>query len=268
MPAKKIKPARTRRLRPKNLTTKEELIEYLERNSDLELPFLEELWDVCLIKANENKEMGRSYIDDKGEEHKKRGYFSENPVSWYFKMANTNGWKQKAMAKMEGIPEKISESKQKIIDTYCGDNDVKDSNEIIDWINLFEAHERSYLLKRYAYYFDVYEINEGADRVLLKRILSFEIALHRIDIKRANRQNVNISEETKLLDALNDCLESMKWTKKQRNAREDMAQNKFTVWLDNMAKEGEFKPEKHTFEKDEVDFLLETYIDSAREMMN
>mgnify|MGYP004454664787 CR=1 FL=1 len=267
MPAKK-KIARTRRVRPKNLREREELIEYLERNCDIELPFLEELWNVCVEKAINDAEQTQYYTNvETGEQVKRKGFWSDNPVSWYFKMANMNGWKQKAVAKREGIVEQLSESKKVIADVYT-DGNIQDTNEIIDWINLFESHERAYLMKRYTYYFDVYEINEGADRVLLKRILSYEIALHRIDLKRASRQQVNIQEELKLSDALNSCLESMKWTKKQRNAREDMAQNKFTVWLDSMAKEGEFKPTPHTYPKDEVDFLLETYIDSAREMMS
>lgn len=264
----KQKIARTRRIRPRNLKTKDELMQYLDRNSDIELPFLEELWETCIQKANEDIEKTAYYFDEEtGKSLKRKGFWSDNPVSWYFKLANMNGWRQKAQALQKGEYEEISPSKQEISNTYS-DGVIQSTNEIIDWINLFTCTERSYLMKRYTYYFDVYEINEGADRVLFKRILSYEIALHRLDLQRAKRLEVNIQEELKLSDALNSCLESMKWTKKQRNAREDMAQNKFTVWLDSLAKEGEFKPIKHTYPKDEVDFLLETYIDSAREMMS
>jgi hypothetical protein len=62
-------------------------------------------------------------------------------------------------------------------------------------------------------------------------------------------------------------LESLKWTKKQRSARDDMAQNKFTIFMDRLEKEREFIPNPKHYDKDEVDFLLETYIDAIREML-
>ena len=75
-------------------------------------------------------------------------------------------------------------------------------------------------------------------------------------------------EEEKLTRQLNMMLESLKWTKKQRNAREDMAQNKFTIFMDSLAKEGEFKPNPKSYDQDEIDFLMETYINAIRDMLS
>lgn len=101
------------------------------------------------------------------------------------------------------------------------------------------------------------EINDGADRISLSRILSLEIELYRINIKRAKGEKIDIGQEEKLTKMLRETLESMKWTKKQRSAMDDMAQNKFSVWMDKMAKNGKFTPEHHEIPKDEIDMLID-----------
>lgn len=139
---------------------------------------------------------------------------------------------------------------------------------MISWIELFELNERRFLRERYTYYYDQYEINTGADQALLKRILSIEIALHRIDVRRAQKVNVNPVEEEKLSKQFRETLESMKWTKKQRSIQDELGANKFTVWMDKMVKDGGFSPIKRNYEKDDIDNLLDTFIEAAREMMS
>ena len=250
--------ATTKYNRPKDISTKEELIKYLEANKNIEPPFIEELWEECVKKADAD----RKIIESGGT---KKGIKSANPVSHYFRLCGLKKYNRMAREIVETMHTEEILSGAKPPSPYEEDNEF--ANDILVWIGMFPPTEREYLRERYENYYDQYEINDGADRNLLRRILSTEIALYRIDVRRAMGQPVNLLDEKKLNDQLTSLYESMKWTKKQRNLREDMAQNKFTVWLDNMTKEGGFTiPEKH-YPKDEIDFLLETYIDSAREMM-
>lgn len=118
---------------------------------------------------------------------------------------------------------------QEVYDTYFAEDSPVDTNEVISWIDLFDPNEKAYLKERYSFYYDQYEINKGADQALLKRILSIEIALHRIDLSRAQKVKINSVEEEKLSKQLRETFESMKWTKKQRSAQDELGANKFTV---------------------------------------
>ena len=273
--------ATKRRKRP-DLETKEELLEYLEKSPNSELPFLEELWEIS-VKACENnvdkqlKTIVKITTDSDGKVTEQRssvGNAITNPVKQYFKMASLPQYRKKAQAIKDQMEiehqRELGDSKRIVADTYFADSDsAPDLNdEIIGWINLFNHEEKDFMIKRYSSYFDQYEINEGADKTSLKRILSLEIALHRIDNKRAAGKPVDINDEKKLSDLLQSTFESLKWTKKQRNAREDMAQNKFTVWMEKQVQEGGFSIEKKTYEKDEIDFLIDTIIESTKEMLS
>jgi hypothetical protein len=267
-----------RRSKRPELHTRQELEDYLLNNADTELPFLEECWNraVELCKANEGKNqqiIEKKVTDRDGNEVISRRPVSNvitNPVTQYFKLMGLAQYRKKAQAIRD--EEEISninepDSILSADDAIYFENEVH-NDEVTAWIKSFNPVERDYMIKRYTSYFDQYEINDGADKTLLKRILSLEIALHRIDTKRAAGKLVDINDEKKLSDQLQSTLESMKWTKKQRNAREDMAQNKFTVWMDKQVSEGEFKVEKKEYEKDEIDFLIDTILNSTREMLS
>jgi hypothetical protein len=60
----------------------------------------------------------------------------------------------------------------------------------------------------------------------------------------------------------------MKWTKKQRSMTDEMAQNKFTIFMDKQAKNGKFTPEHHEIPKDEIDLLLEIIPEAIRKMFD
>ncbi len=273
--------ATSRRKRP-DLETKEELLEYLEKSPNSELPFLEELWEISVKACENNKNKQQKTIvkittDSDGNVTETKsgvGNVITNPVKQYFKMASLPQYRKRAQELKDQIEieyqREFGDSKRDVVDTYFADSDTAPdlSDEIIGWINLFNHEEKDFMVKRYSSYFDQYEINEGADKTSLKRILSLEIALHRIDNKRASGKPVDINDEKKLSDLLQSTFESLKWTKKQRNAREDMAQNKFTVWMEKQVQEGGFTIEKKTYEKDEIDFLIDTIIDSTREMLS
>jgi hypothetical protein len=267
---------RVKKNRP-DISTKEELISYINNSGGLELPFLEELWDRCVILAERDKKNGRktaSVVTTNADgtqtvQNKFTGFWSENPVVHYYKQCGLPNWRKKATELIDTSVE-LSQDQQKILSASF--NDVSEnetySDEVLDWINLFSPQEKVFLKKRYAHYYDCYDINEGADKVSLKRLLSLEIACNRIDLKRALGQNINIPEEDRLTEQLRKTLESLKWTKKQRNAREEMAQNKFTVWITEQSKSEHFTPKKVKYPKDEIDYLLDTYINSAKEIMS
>lgn len=254
---------------------KEELIAYLKANPETEYPFVEDVWESAVIKAQENEGKPQpmkakvTYDEDGNEIIKKSrsGVLITDPVKMYFKLMGLKQNRDKGIALQEEIVVE-SESKQEILNVHFDDNeDTTYSDEITSWIALFQPNERQFLKQRYASYYDTYEINDGADKSSLKGILSLEIELYRIDLRRASNRSVNINDEKKLREMLENTFQSLKWTKKQRNARDDMAQNKFSIWMDNLVKEGGFKPNPKTYDDDEIDFIIKTSLDAQREML-
>lgn len=269
---KVIKPEKVER--PK-LNSKEELMEYIENAPD-ELPFVEEVWEKAVAKAKENESLPlpRKTIkttDEFGNEEIKsvsNGVRTTDPIGIYWSYMNLPQYKKKAIALQE--KEELSTSAQDIVNTYFEDDDESmQYNEITAWINMFPiVEERNYLKQRYAHYYDNYEINDGADRAMLNGILSLEIELQRINIRRARGQSVDVAREEKLRKMLRESLEAQKWTKKQRSAMDEAASNKFTVWLDKMAKDGKFIPEVVETPKDDIDMLLEIIPQAVRKMFD
>lgn len=257
-----------------NLQTKEDLMIYIENVEGL--PFLEELWEICVEKAKENEgkevPMIEKKVKDKdGNVVVKRqvaGALITSPIPYYLRMFKLNQYKKRAIELQEEISH-MDGSKAEIMETYFDEESTEEFNEIINWINMFpDGKERQYLKQKYVSYYDNYEINDGADRISLSRILSLEIELYRINIKRALGKAVDIGQEEKLTKMLRETLESMKWTKKQRSATDEMQQNKFTIFMDKMAKNGKFTPEHHEIPKDEIDMLMEIIPEAVRKMFD
>ena len=265
------------RKRP-DFETREQLETYLRENPLTELPFLEPLWDKCLELCEVNKNKTMQTVENKVTDRDgnvtitKKGISNviTNPVQQYFKMIALPQYRKKGEALRDSAEYDLTQSntQKEILQVHFNAGNDVFEDEIISWINMFKPIERDFLMKRYASYFDQYEINEGADKASLKRILSYEIALYRIDLKRVKAQGVDTNDERRLSEMLNNAFESLKWTKKQRSAKDDLAQNKFTVWMDKQVQDGGFTPKKHTYEKDEIDFLIDTIIDSTREMLS
>lgn len=260
---------------------KEHLLQYLDANPETEYPFVESVWEQAVERANINKDKQQAYaettyVDENGnevKERKKMGVLVTDPVKYYFKLMGLKQNRNKAIS-IQNQKYEDDENKQSIMeakfDTSGYDNMEKNMyvDEIGSWIDLFNGDEKQYLKRRYVNYYNTYEINEGADKLSLKRLLSIEIELYRIDKRRASGKPVNLVEEEKLTKQLNMTLESLKWTKKQRSKIDDMAQNKFTIYMDSLMKEGKFKPKQKTYDKDEVDFLLDTYVKAIRDMLS
>ena len=245
----------------RQLSTKEELEEYLNTYEDL--PLLEELWDTCVASAKKN-------ADDVASGEVLQGNRSVNPCTLYFSRMSLPQYRKKINElKMseDYDADDLSESASEVMELF--DDSDEQSNEIILWIKMFpKLNERKYLMQRYANYYDNYEINDGADRTLLTRILSLEIELFRINCDRAVGKSVDVNMEEKLTKMLRDTMESMKWTKKQRSQMDDMAKNKFSIFMEKQSKNGKFTPEHHDVPKDEIDQLIEIIPVAIRKMFD
>lgn len=255
--------------------SKEELIAYLNANPDTEYPFVEEVWESAVQKAQEDSDKPQPMrttitIDSEGNEvvkKQKAGLIITDPIKYYFRLMGLVQNKKKGQA-LKDAQFLESQGQQEILSTYFEDDETTTyMDEITSWINLFAMDERQFLKRRYASYYDTYEINDGADKSSLKGILSLEIELYRIDLKRAKNKQVNITDEKKLREMLESTFQSLKWTKKQRNMRDELAQNRFTIWLDNLVKEGGFSPNPKHYDEDEIDFIIKTSLEAQKEML-
>lgn len=263
-----------RRQRPDTIKTKEDLMFYLQTHKD-EPAFVEECWEKAVEAAEKNIEKGGVSVRTVTKKDKDGNITKEekvtklitDPVKQYFKMCGLPKYKRQSQATMFLGEIKMTDKKE-IAETYFEGDTENINDEILDWIKIISrTEEQNYIKTRYANYLNNYEINDGADKTSLKGILSMELALYRIDVLRANGEDTSLPEEDKLRKAVRETFDAMKWNKKQRNLREELAQNKFTVWLDNMVKEGAFKPNPKQYDKDEIDFLIETSLEAQRKML-
>lgn len=273
----------TERVERPKLNTKEELMHYIERAPD-ELPFVEEVWQKAVAKAEENKTLPppirtKTVVDEFGNKTTVKevaGARATDPISVYWSYMNLPQYRKKAEEialenefKDKCLVQAENSYSNDIISLSYEEYEPQQYNEILAWIDMFPIlDERNYLKQRYEHYYDNYEINDGADRTMLSGILSLEIELHRINIRRAKGQAIDIGREEKLRKMLRESLEAQKWTKKQRSAMDDMAQNAFTIWMEKQSTNGRFTPEHHEIDKDEIDFLMETIPEAMRKMFD
>lgn len=269
-----------KKVRPQ-LANKEELVMYIKNSPD-ELPFVEEVWQKAVAKAKENESLPVptetvTTVDEYGNETTKKvrkGVRTTDPVGVYWSYMNLPQYRKKA-EDISYEEEHALAVEEEFGEFYDGDDieevveEPLEYNEIIAWINMFALpDERNYLKQRYAHYYDNYEINDGADRTMLNGILSLEIELYRVNYRRAKGQAVDIGREEKLRKMLRESLEAQKWTKKQRSAMDDMAQNAFTIWMERQAKNGKFTPVEVDCPKDDVDYLMEVIPEAVRKMLD
>lgn len=286
---KKNTTKRRRNNRPKDLTTKEELIKYLEENQDTENPFVEECWDKAVEKAKENKlkEQPETSVISKDEDGneiviRKKVGIVDNPVAMYFRMCSLPAYK-KISDKIKKDRLLNNDSVVNIMDVYFDDDDEDDDDEeyefdeddnpiddeITLWIkSLPSNYERKLMKRMYSSYFNQYDINEGVGKSTLKGILSIGLELDRIDRQRAMGENVDYKKEKDLRNTQQQLFDAMKWQPKQRNIREELAANKFSTMMDRMVKEGGFRPKTVETKKDDIDFLIDTLLTSYKRMFD
>lgn len=251
----------------------EELQDYLRDHEDKELPFNERCWNDAVLKCEENViKMATngpstyekvSYRNGKKVVSTVQRSLITDPIKQYFKMISLKTYRDESILADAEKKAYISE----IADVTL-DEQIEVSNEVVLWLNrIKDPLEKRYLKGRYVKYMGTYEINEGADMLSLKRILSYELETYRIDNQRANNKPVDALYEEKITKQLVSILESLKWTKKQRSVIDDMAQNKFTIISEKWYKEGGFVPKKYEYDKDEIDLAIELNIESVKELL-
>lgn len=261
----------------KRVTNKDELIKYLNSHPDSELPFVEVCWNDAVRKCKENEGKGdkvtyKTVIDADGIPHEKqqsRTRYIVDPCRMYFKLMSLKIYSNVGLQIQKENQVKY-ENEREVFKIYKNKEQeyTLDNDEILSWIEMLPPDEKEYISRRYSRYYDTYDINDGADRATLKRLLSIELEAFRIDIARALGKKSNINDEKKVNEMMQDTMESLKWTKKQRSAREDMAKNRFTVWMDGMAVDGKFKVEEKTYPKDEIDYILDKIMENTRKVIS
>lgn len=259
----------------KDVRDLEELKEYLKTHTDSELPFNERAWADAIVKSEENMNKMKNdpnlttekvvYRGGKKVIQKAKKHLQIDPVQIYWKLMNLKTYRDESLT--------INAEKREYMETVANaqlSDDFQNAtkNEVVLWIDrVIDPLEKSYLQRRYLSYVTSYEVNEGADMISLKRILSLELETYRIDNDRVAGKDVDINLEKRVNESLLGILESLKWTKKQRSNMDDMSQNKFTVFMDKMVKNGGYVPTNVNVEKDDIDFLLEQFLDGVREML-
>lgn len=252
-----------RKQRPRDIRTKEELISYIKSNIN-ELPFDDEVWQMAVVKARENeqKEVPFKIVtevmpDGTVKERKQTmGIIVKNPVSIYWQLQSLPQYTKRAKLKLAEMNQSTSESAQDITNTYFEDG-AAHINVVTFWIESFKNYEeKRFLQQRYANYYDNYDINDGADIGFLMVILGYELDVYRFSRVKAAGQDVNSNDLVRCTKALQEALDAMKWTKKQRTNKDEIAQNRFTILMDKECVNGAFATPEVEYPKDEIDFLL------------
>jgi len=269
-----------RKKRPK-MTTKEELMVYLEANETLgiELPFVQEAWDKAWERYLEDKDKPQTFqkiVSTKNGIEKVKNVpitVVKNPVSYYFQLMSFKGYKDKGLNLLDKVlpPPELLDSETEEIESDFDKNFKQEStfvggNWLGAWIQTFPESECLFLKQRYSDYYNQYEINDGADKTVLMNLLSIEIQLYRINLRVSRGHYTNVIDIEKLNKQMISLLEAQKWTKKQRNEKDEYGTNRFTVWLDQMMKKGGFKPNKTEYDQDQIDRLIEVFMTSMREV--
>lgn len=264
--------------RPK-LKTKEELIKYLEEHKDTELPFNEEVWNIAVEKTKDKERKYKEIVvkDFDGNEKKKSiPNGAVNPVSKYFMLMALPQYRKKTEKEdtedNEDIDFKQFKNNTRSFDDDIEEDDIEEDDDtdnenenkevtITGWINMFfdkySATDKKFLKERLINYFDNYELNNGADIMIVVKAVADELEIMKLTNKRIKGEDVEKRLETVQKGYLS-LLESFKALKKQRSALDEEGKNKFTLWVDRLEKEG-FNPEKTKYSKDDVDFIIDTF---------
>jgi hypothetical protein len=252
--------------RPK-MTTKEELIVYLEGNPSTELPFNEEVWNMAVeaTKDKERKFKKKIEIDYDGTEkviNIPNG--SINPVSKYFQIIALPQYKKKPTKK------EINEEDEDIDLSFGdGDDDDEENIQVSNWVNMFfsgyKGSDKKILKERLSDYYNNYELNEGADKMLAIKAVADELEIMNLTQMRAKGKDVEARLE-KVSKGYLSMLDSLKALKKQRGAMDDEGKNKLTLYVDKLEKAGEFKPNKVSYDDDAIDKMLDKFIQATFEV--
>lgn len=244
------------------MSTKEELVAYLKANRETELPFNEEVWNLAVEKTADKERKFKTKIETDYDGNVKTKQIPNgviNPVGKYF-----------ALMALPQYQKPITVEDRSEIDNSCPDDedfnfqeDDEEKNQTVSsWLNTFfsgyDNDDKKFLKERLSDYYDNYEINEGADKLLVVMAVTDELEVMNLTKLRAKGKDVEARLE-KVRKGYLSSLEGLKALKKQRGAMEDESKNKFTLWVDELAKEGVFKTMPVNYDEDAIDKMLATF---------
>lgn len=251
-----------RRKRPK-METKEELIAYLEANQDTELPFNDEVWERA-VEATNGKERKFKEITTSDFENKSTTKMipngSVNPVGKYFQIIALPQYRNPVDT--TDLEDEFDEEDEVEFD------DNEKAETVTTWISMFfdgvPNADRKFIIDRLSNYYDNYELNEGADKFQAAKAVLDELEMRNLMKMRSKGKDVEVRIE-KCQKSYLALLDSLKAQKKQRGAGDDEGKNKFTIFVDNLEKEGRLVIKKDTsYEPDDIDRLLKEFEGSMR----
>lgn len=248
-----------KQVRPK-MTTKEELMFYLEDNKENELPFNEEVWNIAVEKTKDKqrKFLETSFTDFDGVTKKKivpNG--SVNPVGKYLQMIALPQYSKKPKVTKEEYDS--IEIYSNVEENYSFDTIDEEKYKIVsNWIDTFfndyDYGDKKFLKERLSDYYDNYELNDGADKLLAIMSVTDELEMMKLTKLRAKGKDVEMKMQ-KMRSSYIDTLDSLKALKKQRGAV-DEGKNKLTQWVEELTKAGDFKPKEYRYEQDQIDNMI------------
>lgn len=267
-----------KKIRPK-METKNELMSYLRRNKDTELPFVKEVWDMA-IEQTAGKSVGTKVVetvDENGDiQVMKVADMSNNPVSKYFQLMSLQPNKLKGEALREKALGKAKNDTVVEVDSNTDSNVSNDNVDIIVDINdEFIGDDRKnsfitglvniyfskisdddldFVVSRLSEYYTNYEFNEGSDKFLVVSVVSDELSLRDLYSKRI-RGSDNEKRIKDVQDGYLKKLDSLKVLKKQ-GSTVDEGKNKFTVFVDTLEKAGELKYKAPVIDNDVIGNLV------------
>lgn len=235
------------------LVTKEDLIAYLEKHKATELPFNEEVWELAVEKTKDKEQVFMEmYVKDFDGVVRSRKVPNGacNPTSKYFALMSLQQYQKQGKNEKREI-EKFSVMFE----------DEEKAETLTSWIKIFFAEygnaEKKFLTERLSDYYDNYELNEGADKMLVIKAVADELEIMNLTKQRAKGKDVE-GRISKVQSGYLDLLDSLKALKKQRGKMEE-GKNKLTQMLDEFEKAGEFVGKKAIYEKDSIDDMLDTF---------
>lgn len=257
------------------MKTKEELLAYLAENSNLELPFNPTVWEKA-VELTEDKERAFTTIVKTEQDGTKKTTKVPNgplsPVSKYFQLM--------ALPQYQ-VAYEPEEDEEYEGETFDWDNEEATS-EKIDFVSEEEKQAVSGLIKtffagyspadkqwvteRLADYYSNYSLNEGADKMLVVKAVADELEIMKLTQKRA-RGKYDAKEMDTIQKGYLGILDSLKALKKQRSKLDEQGSNKFTLFMDELEREGEFKPSAVNY-RDDIDDMLEAFEESMRRTLH
>lgn len=250
--------------RPK-MTTKEELIKYLEANKNIELPFNEVVWNIAVEKTKDKERQNKILTETDFDGTTKKKVIpngSVNPVGKYLQMMALPQY-QKPYVDPNTEPEE--EENEEFEFKF---EDEEKNEAITNWLNVFfngySKEDKKFLHERLSDYYDNYELNEGADKTLVIMTVTDELQIMKLTQKRIKGTDVE-AQLKNLKKSFLEGLEGLKALKKQRG-NADEGKNKLTQWIDELEKAGEFRPKHVDYPADEVDFMIKEFTKSIVEV--